>query len=269
MNAAKIVAITSALAVASPSVAAAHGGVWAPPEREAAPSGWEDDAPIPPAPPGPAPTPAPATAPAPAPAPAAAPAPALAPPSEAKRRTGNGLLIGAGAMATVGIILNGTRAYIASGPCQERGQPACEEAWGFTSAFTWLVNVAALGMTGAGAGLRGSYDAAADPEAQQFRRGPFIAAGATLLVVGFATNVTLKSLWLADYSSPQGEETFDFAKPGHAFGYYGGLQLSSLAMAFGLGMLVHGTVRPRRAAHRRRTIVATPGPLGIGLSGRF
>ena len=89
----------------------------------------------------------------------------------------------------------------------------------------------------------------------------------THLVITRSAQITIAHE--TDYSSPQGEETFDFAKPGHAFGYYGGLQLSSLAMAFGLGMLVHGTVRPRRAAHRRRTIVATPGPLGIGLSGRF
>ncbi len=257
MSAATLVALVTAIA---------HGGVWAPPERDAPAPGWEDDAPIPPAagptPPTPAPAPTPAVEPTPPPA-------APAPPSEAKRRAGNGLLIGAGALAGVGLVLSGARAYIVSGPCQEQGQPACEVSWGVVSPFAWIVNVASLGMAGAGAGLRGSYDAAADPEGQQARRAPFITAGAVLLVAGLTTSITMRSLWLADYSSPEGDEMFDFAKPGDAYGYYGGLQLSSLAMAFGIGMLVHGTIRPRRTAHRRATIVAAPGPMSFGLSGRF
>jgi len=270
VNASRIAALTSALVLAMPEAfASAHASVWEPPPRpesdtsrsEPAP-GWEDDEPI-----GPPPSPPPATAAPVAAAPASTPPPA--PPSEARRRTGNGLLIGAGALAAVGTILNGTRVYIVSGPCQQEGQPGCEVSWGFVTPFAWIVNLASIGLAGAGAGVRGRYDATVDPEAHERRRAPLVAAGASLLVAGFAASLTLRSFWLNDYVEPQGREIFDFAKTGHALGYYGGLQLSSIAMAVGIAMLVHSTARPRRTAKRRGSIVASPSPFGLALSGRF
>jgi hypothetical protein len=117
--------------------------------------------------------------------------------------------------------------------------------------------------------MRGRYDATVDPEAHEHRRGPLVATGASLLVLGFAASLTLRSLWLNDYAEPQGREIFDFARTGHALGYYGGLQLSSIAMAVGVALLVHATARPRRTAKRRGSMVAVPSPLGLALGGRF
>ena len=117
--------------------------------------------------------------------------------------------------------------------------------------------------------MRGRYDASDDPGAHARRHTPLIAAGTTLLVAGFAASLTLRTLWLNDYSEPQGREIIDFARTGHAFGYYGGLQLSSIAVAAGIAMLVHASARPRRTAKRRGSMVAVPSPLGFALSGRF
>jgi hypothetical protein len=267
VSAARTIACAAALALALPETfASAHAGVWAPPERpdadtsrsEPAP-GWDDEPIAPPPEPG---APAPVAA-------APAPTPAPAPPSEARRRVGTGLLIGAGGLAAVGTILNGARVYIVSGPCQREGQPGCEVSWGLVTPFAWIVNLASIGLAGAGAGVRGRYDATVDPEAHARRRAPLVAAGASLLVVGFATSLTLRALWLNDYSDPQGREIFDFAKTGHALGYYGGLQLSSIAMAAGVAMLVHSTARGRRTAKRRGSMVAVPSPFGLAMSGRF
>ena len=272
MSASRIAALATVLAFAMPeALASAHGGVWEPPDRpEADPSrtepapGWEDDPPIaePPAPP-----PAQSDAPVVADVPAAAPAR----PSEATRRVGTGLLIGAGGLAAIGTVLNGARIYVVSGPCQREGQPGCEVSWGFVTTFAWIVNIASIGLAGGGGGVRGRYDATADPEAHANRRGPLVATGASLLVLGFATSLTLRGFWLGDYSDPRGREIFDFAKTGHAIGYYGGLQLSSIAMAVGIAMLTHATARPGRSrtAKRRGSIVAAPSPFGLAMSGRF
>jgi hypothetical protein len=64
--------------------------------------------------------------------------------------------------------------------------------------------------------------------------------------------------------SPEGRELFDFARTGQAIAYYGGLQLTSMAMAAGVGMLSYGGARPRRAK-----VAITPMGMGMQVSGRF
>jgi hypothetical protein len=276
-----IAAVVAAIAIAAPSgVAWAEGPGPANTRSNAPQPGWDDD-PIPPAP-GPTPTPAPTPAPAPPPtvAPAAAPAPAqpppqpLAPPSEAQRRSGNGMWIAAGITSGVGLLLNGARAYIVSGPCQTAEETgSCKTSWGLVTPFTMVLNVASIGLAGAGGGLRGRYDATVDPDRHAGRRPVLVTVGASMLAIGLATSITIRTLWFADWVSPQGPESFDFAKTGHAFGYYGGLQLSSMSMAIGIAMLVYGTARPRRAptptAKRRGHMMVMPSGMGLQLVGKF
>jgi hypothetical protein len=280
----RIAAFAGVLALASPStVAASRGSVWTPPtaseppppsgsppadrSRDEPAPGWDDD----PIPPSPDATPPPAAAPLETSATPPPPSPPPAP-SETKRRVGTGLLIGAGVLLGVGTVLNGARAYIVTEPCQQERQPGCEVSWAFVSTFAWIVNVAALGVAGAGGGVRGKYDALADPGAHESRRGPLVAAGASLLAGGVLASIALRTIWLIDYSEPEGREMFDFARTGHALGYYGGLQLSAIAAAFGLGMIVHATARGRRTAKGRSrgaTVVVAPTPAGIAWTGRF
>lgn len=262
-SAQRISAVVATLAIASPASTA-----WAAPahtDSNAPQPGWDDD-PIPPAP-QPAPPPPVVVQPIPEPAPAPPP-----PPSEAQRRTGNGLWIAAGITAGVGLVLNGARAHIVSGPCQtDNGTGRCETSWGLVTPFNFVFNLASIGLAGAGGGLRGRYDATLDPERHATRRPVLITVGASLLALGLATNITVRSLWLSDWSSPQGAEIFDFSRPGDAFGYYGSLQLTSMSMAVGLAMLVYGAARPRRAktAKRRGHMLVMPSGAGLQLTGRF
>ncbi|HET6584335.1 MAG TPA: hypothetical protein VFG69_12825 [Nannocystaceae bacterium] len=258
-----IACVVAALAIAAPArlavAAPAHT------DSDAAQPGWDDE-PIPPAPDS-APVPPPVVT---QPLPTPAPAPVV--PSEAQRRTGNALWIAAGVTAGVGLVLNASRAYIVSGPCQTgNGTGGCETSWALVTPFNYAFNIASIGLAGAGGGLRGRYDATLDPDGHQGRRPVLISVGASLLALGLATSITMRSLWLGDWANPQGPEVFDFARTGHAFGYYGGLQLSSMAMAAGVAMLVYGAARPRRAAtaKRRKHLLVMPSGAGLALTGRF
>ena len=123
-------------------------------------------------------------------------------------------------------------------------------------------------MAGSGAKLRGRYYAAADPDRHASRRAAFVTLGATLLAVGVATNVSVRLVWLVDWASPEDREVFDFGNPGHAFAYYGTLQLTSMATAVGLAALVHATARAPRMVRRGRAIVMPTGS-GVSVVGRF
>jgi len=233
-------------------------------DRDAPAPGWDDE-----------PTPAPAPTPTPAPPVAVSPddlppPPPRSMPSEASRRVGNGLWIGAGVTAGLATVLNGFRAHIASGPCQTANNQggSCEIGWNLITPWTWGLNLASIGMAGAGGKMRGRYDAAADPSRHDIRRPILVALGSTLLGVGVLTNVTVRALWLSDWASPEEEEIFDFAHRGHAFAYYGTMQLTSIMTAVGLAALVYGTARPPRTARRGRTIVM-PSGTGVQIVGRF
>jgi hypothetical protein len=262
MIATRLSALVAALAIAAPAAASPPAHT----DSNAPQPGWDDE-PIPP-PPQPTPPP-PATS---QPIPVLEPTPTPVPPSEAQRRTGNGLWIAAGITSGIGLVLNGVRAHIVSGPCQtDNGTGACETSWGLVTPFNYVFNLASIGLAGSGGGLRGRYDATLDPEAHAGRRPVLVTVGASMLALGLAANITMRTLWFSDWVNPQGSELFDFARPGHAFGYYGGLQLSSMSMAFGLAMLVYGTARPRRAktAKRRGHMLVMPSGMGLSLSGKF
>lgn len=263
----RFAALAAALALGVPArVAAAPAPAPAsrPPitiDRDTPAPGWDDEPIAPP----------PATAPAPATSipPATVAPPPPRPPNETLRRVGNGLWIGAGVTAGVATLLNGFRASIASGSCQTENQHGgCELAWNLITPWTWGLNIASIAMAGSGGGMRGRYYATANPELHGSRRPAFVALGATLLAVGVITNATVRMIWLMDYASPEGREVFDFAIPGHAFAYYGTLQLTSFATAVGLAALVHATARAPRTARRSRMLVM-PSGAGLQLMGRF
>jgi hypothetical protein len=233
--------------------------------------GWDDDAVVPPAP-------APASAPAPPPTTTAPVAstevPSASPISDERlqrqRRNGNALWVGAVITAGLATVFNGWRASIVSGPCQTDNESAgCELAWHLTTPLTWGLNVGSIALAGAGAGVRGRYDATVDAQRHAERRSAMVTAGTTLLVAGFLASVTLRSLWFSDWVEPHGRETFDFSRRSHAFGYYGGLQLSSMAIGAGVAMLVHSTRRAPRIGKRPAPLLVMPSGAGLQLVGRF
>lgn len=227
----------------------------------------------------PTPTPQPgwdqvaSTPPPPATTPIGPPVVASAPPApdEVMRRRGNRLLIAGATLAGVGLVLNALRAHVASGPCQREPDSfdTCEMPWHLATPAAWITNIASLPMLAIGAKYRGRYDVLVDPEGHRIRRPVMIAVGSTLLGLGVVASFGLRMAWFTDYVSPGGSQAFDFADPGQAFAYYGGLQLSSMAIGGGIAMLVHGSARPPRAAQTARRWRILPTATGLQIVGRF
>jgi hypothetical protein len=274
--------VAVALGVATP----AHAQEPAPVEPAATPSEpvpqtWDEV--LAESPPAAAPAAAPATTPAttaaPPPAiPVSAPEPAARPliarPSDAvledTRRSGNALLIAAGATGVVATLLNGVRVYLVTGPCQTDSQDGCRIGWFLASPFTFAANGASFGLAGAAGRERGTYDGWMRPDRHRRRSPLMLSLGIPLIGLGFAASVALRGVWLADYTSPENGTAFDFAKPGHAVAYYGGQQLSAIAVAAGIGMISYQIAGSRV---RRHSGIATPwiGPsiAGVQYVARF
>ena len=255
-----IAAIMLALAIEPPAATA--------PEGDYQP-GWDD--PQQPAPPPAEPTPATTTT-APPPTiaePLPATPPATPPPeptkdARAQRSEGKGLLIGAGVAAGIGLIANSVRVYTVNVPCQTDSQAYCTGPWVISTLFAWGPNLASLALAGVGGGLHGRYAATLDPAGHRRRGRGMITAGAVLLGTGALASILLRIGWFTDWVSPEGRELFDFARTGQAIAYYGGLQLSSMAMAAGIGMLSYGNARPRKPK-----VAIMPMGMGVQLRGRF
>jgi hypothetical protein len=245
MNASRTLVAALALAVMLPA-SAAHAADPKP--------GWDDEVESAPAPPPIAPVPA------------ASPPPAW----ERKRRNGNSMWVGAAISAGLATVFNVWRASIVSGPCQTDNTSArCELAWHAATPFAWGLNAGSIALAGGGAGLRGRYDATFDAQRHAERRRAMVTLGTTLLVAGVVVNVSMRSLWFSDWVDPRGREFFDFSKKGHAFAYYGGLQLSSSAIAVGVATLVYATRRAPATAKRRAPLLVMPSGAGLQLVGRF
>lgn len=217
---------------------------------------WDDvlgDQAQPPAPPQP-------TVAQPIPAPAPSPPPPLPPPTttqvEDQRRLGNGMLIGAGVTGVVATLLNGLRVYIVTGPCQTESQDGCSLGWFVTTPFVFGTNIAAGALAGAGARERGTADTWVARERARRRTPILLSIGIPLMALGAATSISLRGLWLSDYTSPEGAEIFDFARPSHAFAYYGTQQLSASMFAAGVGMVSYAAAVNRE--RRRYNISSTP-----------
>ena len=212
----------------------------------------------------PAPTPPPA-------APVATPGFEPAPPAdiEARRREGNGLLIGAGVAIAVAAAANGVRGFVVADPCQTDDQSGCRAGWFMSSGVAWAMNATAITLAGVGAKARGAADATDRVERHRRRRAGMIAGGAIMLGLGVMTNIGLRLVWLIDYASPGGDEALDFSVPTDAAAYYGGLQLSSILIAAGVGSLAYGTARPMRRGRLTLTPVLGGTMAGLQLSGRF
>ncbi len=221
----------------------------------------------------------------PAPAPAPIPAPVVVEPQvpvaatlvrpsdqdlEDTRRSGRNFLIAAGATAGVATLLNGLRAYLVTGPCQSETQEGCSLGWFTATPFTFVANTASAVLAAVGGGNRGKFGAWDNPRRQRMRSGVMVSVGIPLLCLGALASISLRSLWLTDYTNPGGRASFDFARPGHAFGYYGGQQLSALAFAAGAGMISYHAAGSRV---RRATMTATPwvgsSYAGVQLRSRF
>lgn len=187
---------------------------------------------------------------------------------QARRREGNGLLIGAGVALALASVANGLRAFVVVDPCQTDDQTGCRAGWFMTSTVAWAMNATAITLAGVGGKARGAADATDRAPRHRERRGGLIAGGAILLALGMSANIALRTVWIIDYSTPGGDEALDFAVPTDAAAYYGGLQLSSLAIAAGVGSLAYGGARAMK-----RRVVLTPmlgGRMaGLQLSGRF
>jgi len=190
---------------------------------------------------------------------------------EDQRRTGNGLLIGAAVTGVVATLLNGLRVYVVSGPCQTDSQGGCSLGWFVTTPFVFGSNIAATALAGAGGRQRGTADTWLAREKQRRRNPLMLSIGIPLMALGFLTSVSLRGLWLSDYGSPEGAEIFDFARPGHAFAYYGAQQLSASAFAAGVGMISYATAGNRE--RRRYNLTTTPwlgrNVAGLQLRARF
>jgi hypothetical protein len=250
----------------SPELRPAMGEPEGPPREPT----WDDvlgDQAQPPAPPQPTVTQPPAPTP-------TAPKP-LPPPTqqqvEDQRRLGNGLLIGAGVTGIVASLLNGLRVYIVTVPCQTDSQDGCSLGWFVTTPFVFGTNIAAAALAGAGGRERGTSDTWLARERARRRTPVLLSLGIPLMALGAATSISLRGLWLSDYSSPEGAEIFDFARPGHAFAYYGTQQLSASMFAAGIGMISYASAANRERA--RYNISSTPwignGVAGLQLRGRF
>lgn len=248
----------------------------APAPDDAPPKTWDEviAETQPPAPTTVAPTPAP-----PAPVPvaipeAAPPKPLLTRPSdpvlEDTRRSANALFIAGGVTGLVATLLNGVRVYLVTGPCQTDTQDGCRIGWFLATPFTFAANGASFGLVGAGARERGTYDGWVRPDVHRRRAPLMLSLGIPLIGLGFAASVALRGVWLGDYSSPENGTVFDFAKPGDAIAYYGGQQLSAIAVAAGIGMVSYQIAGSKV---RRHSGITTPwiGPsiAGVQYVARF
>lgn len=190
---------------------------------------------------------------------------------EDQRRAGNGLLIGAAVTGAVATLLNGLRVYIVTGPCQTDSQDGCSLGWFVTTPFVFGSNIAATALAGAGGRERGTADTWLAREKQRRRNPVMLSLGIPLMAIGFITSVSLRGLWLSDYSSPEGAEIFDFARPSHAFAYYGAQQLSASAFAAGVGMISYAMAGTRE--RRKYNMTTTPwlgrNVAGLQLRARF
>ncbi|MBL8949121.1 MAG: hypothetical protein JNK45_38475 [Myxococcales bacterium] len=247
----------------------------APAPGDPAPKTWDDviAETQPPAPTTVAPTPVPAPVPVATPEPAP-PKPLLARPSdgvlEDTRRASNGLFIAGGVTSLVATLLNGVRVYLVTGPCQTDTQDGCRIGWFLATPFTFAANGASFGLVGAGARERGTYDGWVRPDRHRRRAPVMLSLGIPLIGLGFAASVALRGVWLGDYSSPENGTVFDFARPGHAIAYYGGQQLSAIAVAAGIGMVSYQIAGSKV---RRHSGITTPwiGPsiAGVQYLARF
>jgi hypothetical protein len=187
---------------------------------------------------------------------------------DAQKRLGNGLLIGAAVTTTIATLLNGLRVYVVTGPCQTDSQDGCSLGWFMATPFVWGTNIATGILAGAGGRERGTSDVWLAPEKQRRRAPIMLSLGIPLMALGFVTSVSLRGLWLADYGSPEGPEIFDFARPSHAFGYYGAQQASALAFAAGVGMVSYQAAANRERARYKLTTAPIVSPTFVGVSVR-
>jgi hypothetical protein len=174
------------------------------------------------------------------------------------------MLIAAGATAGAGLVANAFRIYTVTIPCQTDSQNRCSGPWVVESMFAWGFNQTSIVLAAVGGHMRGRHDATHDSDRHRTRKSGAITAGAVLLATGVVANIVLRSVWLHDYVTPEGPEAFDFALMGHSIAYYGGLQVSSLMVASGLGALTYGAARPRN-----RQVFFSPSPFGLQVHGRF
>jgi hypothetical protein len=187
----------------------------------------------------------------------------------AMRKTGTGLLIGAGAVGFAATALNGVRAYVVSGPCQTDSQVGCTGGWMLTTGIAWALNITAIPLAATGGSLRGKWAATYAAGRHGGRAPGLIATGGVMVVLGVLANVTLRSMWFYDYVHPEGREMFDFAYPGDALAYYGGLQLSASLVAAGAGMLAYGAAGPFKPPKTALRMTLGLSPHGVSVGGRF
>lgn len=200
---------------------------------------------------------------------AAPPAPPIDPTViEDQRREGNAQLVGAGVASGFGLVLNLVRGFVANVPCQRDSQSGCRAGWFLASTGTWIANVTSFALAGVGGTTRGRADATRDPEGHRLRSARFKITGASLLTLGVIGSVGLRLVWLVDFSSPSGPEMLDFKYPRDVAVYYGGQQLSAMAVAYGLAALTYGTARPMR---RPLSVMPMSGRnlVGLQIGGRF
>lgn len=156
------------------------------------------------------------------------------------RRRGNGMLLGAGLLFAAGSGLNLARAFVASGTCQERGQPHCTGSWFAATTGAWLTNLPAVALVASGGEVRGRGDG---HEAARRRKHNMRIIGPIVGGLGLLTNLGLRLLWIHDYATPGDRQAFDFARRSDAVFYYGGLQVSTMAAGAGLAMTLYGNAR--------------------------
>jgi hypothetical protein len=200
------------------------------------------------------------------PAPAIQPQPVRVAVSDAElHRRGNRMILGAGLLFTAGAGFNLARAFVASGTCQERGQPRCTGSWLGATSGAWLTNLPAIALVATGGDSHGRADG---HEAGRRRKQTMRVVGPIVGALGLVTNLGLRLLWIHDYATPRDRQAFDFARRSDAMFYYGGLQVGTMAAAAGLAMTVYGNAR---ATSRR----VSAGPMldrtttGIMVRGRF
>lgn len=175
------------------------------------------------------------------------------------------MLVGAAILFTAGSAFNVTRAFVASGTCQAPGQPHCSASWFATSTGAWLTNIPAIALATAAGEVRGRADA---NESTPRRKHTARIVGPVVGTLGLLTNLTLRFLWIHDYATPRDVQAFDFARRGDAMLYYGGLQVSSIAIGAGLGATLYGHAHgPQRRVSVAPVLDRTT--TGLMLSGRF
>lgn len=203
------------------------------------------------------------------PPPAVAPQPVPAATSDGLdptlRRRGTGMLIGAAILFTAGSAFNITRAFVASGRCQQPGQPLCTGSWFAATTGAWLTNIPAVALAAGGGEVRGRAD---DSDGARRRKHTARVVGPIVGALGLLTNLSLRLLWIHDYATPRDTQAFDFAKRSDAMFYYGGLQVSSIALGAGLATTLYGHARgPARRVSAAPVIGRDM--TGLVLRGRF